>query len=252
MEIANVAPANAEQPLAAKVGVTAWGVKNPLVAGAPFEVNVSAKALDGLALGEVRFVVVDEGGEEVASVPQEAPALHICQDSGQSGQPIDVAPATAPASEPAAVSAVVSLSAPRACGPHAWKVELRRAGETLAGRPIPLSVTPPPSRPALISVRDAQTGKALCDASVFFYNDNLSRVKPLSSVSDESGVARAVVVADAPYTVRVECLDHDEGTCSIAAGPADAPAEASVFLARSAFEEENLAVMHGSVARGRR
>ncbi len=249
METARVASENAEQLLCAKVGVTAWGVKNPLVAGAPFEVNVSAKALDGMALGEVRFVVVDEEGEEVASASQATSGPHARQDSGQVERATDVEPDAISPCASTAASAVLSLRAPRACGPHAWKVELRRAGEALASRPIPLSVTPSPSRPVLISVRDAETGEALSDASVFFYNDSLSRVKPLSSVSDESGLARAIVVADAPYTVRVECLDHDEGMCSIAAGPADTPAEGSVCLARSAFEEENLNVVHGSVAR---
>ena len=252
METANVTLENAEQPLAAKVGVTAWGVKNPLVAGAPFEVNVSAKAFDGLALGEAHFVVVDEDGGEVASASQMLPAVGAQGAAGEGANSAAVAASTAPISSSTALSAVIHLNAPQVCGPHAWKVELRRAGETLASRPVPLSVTPAPSRPVRILVRDAETGKALPDASVFFYNDNLPRVKPLSSVSDESGLASALIVADAPYTVRVECLDHDEGTCNVAAGSEDETAEVSVCLAHSAFEEENLNVAHGSVARVRR
>lgn len=246
METANTSFEKSPQSLAAKVGVTAWGVRNPLVAGAPFEVNVSAKALDGLALGEVHLVVVDETGAEIACALQaqcEPPHAQTCDEAA----PAETSAAAAHV--PTVISAVIGLRAPQACGPHAWKVEVRRGGEVLASRPVPLSVTPLPSRNVSVLVTDAETGEPLSDASVFFYNDALSRVKPLSSVSDGHGLASALVVADAPYSVRVECLDHDEGTCSIAAGKADEPAEASVCLARSAFAEENLNVVHGSAVR---
>ena len=212
---------------ASKVGVVVWGVQNPLVAGSAFCVNISIKSLSGGSLEGIKVQVRDEQGNVIARVE---PAFEH-----------DVTCA----------SFELGLKAPCQAGSATWCVEAISSQEILGKRPLPLSVTPVPNRCACVRVSDAETGAPLSNASLFFYNDNLKKVKPLQAVSGDDGWARADIVADAPYTVRVECVNHDEGICRLPAGAADMPAEGVAVLSTSALEEENLVVMHGSVRGGR-
>ena len=212
---------------ASKVGVVVWGVRNPLVAGSAFCANISIKSLGGGSLREVKVQVKDERGNVIACVEPELEHDATC------------------------AAFELGLKAPCQAGGVTWRVEVISNQEILGMRPLPLSVTPMPNRRACVRVCDAETGGPLSNASLFFYNDNLKKVKPPQAVSGDDGWARTDIVADAPYTVRVECVNHDEGICRLPAGAVDMPAEGVAILSTSALEEENLVVMHGSVRGGR-
>ena len=194
-------------PVARRVAVTVWGVQNPLVSGERFSVNIAAKSLDGLPLDGLRIAVVDGNGRQVASTEPD-----LAQDR-------------------LACETAVDLEAPGQTGPQTWHavpaIADARGG---AGRPIPLSVTPRPTRPVRLQVTDAKSGKPLSDASAYFYHRNLAKVRPLCAVSDGEGFVDALIVEGAPYNVRIECRGYREGICNLDAGNAATRAEGVVAL----------------------
>lgn len=142
-------------PVARRVAVTVWGVQNPLVSGERFSVNIAAKSLDGLPLDGLRIAVVDGNGRQVASTEPDLAQDHL------------------------ACETAVDLEAPGQTGPQTWHAVPAIADARVgAGRPIPLSVTPRPTRPVRLQVTDAKSGKPLSDASAYFYHRNLAKVRP--------------------------------------------------------------------------
>ncbi len=204
-------------PACRRAGIAIWGAQGPLVEGEPFVVNVAVKSLDGLPLTGARIFVLDETGTPRATATPETTGGELSAET------------------------VVNLVSPRAAGPHSWRVILgvdgRRVG---AGRPLPFSVTPRPTRPARIRVVDAATGRPLPEASAYLYHRNLAKVHPLRAESDVDGYARTTIAGGAPYNVRVECRGYHEGVCNLDAGDKATTAEGTVALEPRNRDEQAL------------
>lgn len=189
----------------AKTVVNTWLDDEVVYQGSRFAMHVSAKCLDGSSLGERAVVVLDEKGHAAG-----------------------VLKLTSPSGGAALFQGTVDVEAPEVPGMYTWHIVVSPDGEhPAADKPLYFSVAPLPNRRLTLTVRDVKTGAPLKDVSAFLYNGLYTGSKPLRVEGDENGVINAGIAAGAPYEVRVECPNFNEGGCSVEAGedPVEACAE---------------------------
>lgn len=174
-----------------------WGIKGPLDQGSAFTVSVGAKNLKGFSLAGSTVKILDGNREVVGSCPLIDP-----QDRRR-----------------APFQGAVDLTAPMEPGFHKWFALLKNeAGVLLAEKPVPFSVTPAASRKVTIKIIDDVTEKPLDDCTLFFYNDDLEKTAPISTDTNERGVATIEIAPDAPCSVRFVRENYVEGFHDIPAG----------------------------------
>ena len=190
----------------AKTVVNVWLDDETTYQGKKIAIHVSAKCLDGSSLEKRAVVVLDERGRAAGVLKLASPSEGTALFQG-----------------------TVDVKAPEEPGMYTWHVVVS-PDEThpAADRPLHFSVTPLPTRCLTLVVRDVKTGAPLKDVSAFLYNELYKGNKPLRVEGDENGVINAGIAAGAPYEVRVECPNFNEGGCSIEAG--EDPAETCVEM----------------------
>ena len=190
----------------AKTVVNVWLEDDTTYQGATFSMHVSAKCLDGSALDERAVVVLDEKGRAAGVLKLAAPSEGSALFQG-----------------------TVDVKAPEAPGMYTWHVVVSPDEEhPAADKPLHFSVAPLPNRRLTVTVRDVKTAAPLKDVSVFLYNQLYKGSRPVRVEGDEGGVVCAGIAANAPYEVRVECPNFNEGGCSVE--PGEDPVEVCVEM----------------------
>ncbi|WP_462419129.1 hypothetical protein [Adlercreutzia equolifaciens] len=197
-----------------RVSVNAWSDCAICYPGESFEVQVNAKCLNGCSLEGKSVVLLNDAGCAAARAVL-----------GKPDAPGGLCPAT------------MTADAPSDPGRHTFDVVTDPDESHLPGqRLIRLTVLPKPDRTAVFEMIDETTGKAIPDATLFFFDLSIGKGRPLTVDTDEAGKAEVRLCSESRYSVRAECESYNEAIASIEVG--SEPVEQTITMLSTDYNKQ--------------